>query len=435
MKVPLVPPRVPLIADPLRTAIEARGDLDHRRYLHWDEIFHRDPPAGLTREQWWVALKLSRTASSRPIPLAPIDGRPFTFNLPDPAMRMLLRIDQQAAGRIATNDTIVNPATRDKYVMSSLVEEAITSSQLEGASTSRRIAKEMLRTGRAPQDRSEQMIVNNYNAIRFVRDHVAEPLTPELVLEIQRIVTEGTLDDPGDAGRLQQPGDTRVRVWGDHDQVLHTPPPAEQLPARMRALCAFANGGGEQFVHPVVRAVFLHFWLAYDHPFADGNGRTARILFYWAMLREGYWLAEFISISRILRKAPSQYARSFLLTETDDNDLTYFLLYHLEVVVRAIDDLLAYVARKEREVRTAERLVRSAGRLNHRQLALVGHALRNPDAAYTVESHRRSHGVVYETARSDLLDLADAGLLVKGRSGKAFRFTVAPDLESRLASI
>jgi len=294
----------------------------------------------------------------------------------------------------------------------------------------------MLRTGRAPKDRGEQMIANNFRAMEFVRENAGEPLTPGLVLEIQRIVTEGTLDDPADAGRLQQPGDVRVRVWGDNDQVLHTPPPAEELPERLGMMCVFANGGGGRaFVHPVVRSVLLHFWLAYDHPFADGNGRTARLLFYWSMLRQGYWLTEFLSISRILRKAPSKYARSFLLTETDDNDLTYFLLYHLRVILRAIDDLAAYVERKTKEVRAAERIVKSAGRLNHRQLDLVSHALRSPDAYYTVESHRRSHNVVYQTARTDLLDLVELGLLVLGKAGKAFRFTPAPDIEERLAQV
>jgi Fic family protein len=389
----------------------------------------------MTREGWWTALKLRRNSTARAVALRPVAGPSFTFNLPDSVLEMLLKVDQQAAGRIATSDTVMNPAMRDKYVMSSLIEEAITSSQLEGASTSRRVAKDMLRTGRAPKDRGEQMIVNNFRAMEFVRDHVNEPLTPDLVIEIQRIVTENALEDPADAGRLQQPGDVRVKVYGENDQILHTPPPAEELPARLKEMCDFANGGGKAFVHPVVRSVLLHFWLAYDHPFADGNGRTARILFYWSMLRQGYWLTEFISISRILRKAPSKYARSFLLTETDDNDLTYFLLYHLKVVLRAIEELAAYVERKTSEVRAAERIVKSAGRLNHRQLDLVSHALRSPNATYTVESHRRSHNVVYQTARSDLLDLVELGLLVLGKAGKAFRFTPAVDIEERLAQV
>lgn len=435
MKVPLAPPPFREVMERVRLLDALSTDVPDDQYLHWDDVFHRTPPSGLSRDLWWTAIKLGRLKNRRRVPLAPVQGGPFTFTLPDAVLEMLLRVDQQAAGRITTSDQVVNPALRDKYVMASLVEEAITSSQLEGASTSRRVAKEMLRTGRRPKDKGEQMIANNFQAMQFVREHIDEPLTPEMVLEIQRIVTEGTLDDPADAGRLQQSGDVRVRVWGENDQVLHTPPPAEELPGRLDAMCDFANGGGDGFVHPVVRAILLHFWLGYDHPFADGNGRTARILFYWSMLRQGYWLTEFISISRILRGAPSKYARSFLLVETDDNDLTYFLIYHLQVVLRAIDDLIAYVERKSKEVRAAERLVKSAGRLNHRQLDLVSHALRNDDASYTVESHRRSHDVAYETARSDLLDLAELGLLVQSKTGKAFRFTPVPDIEDRLREV
>jgi Fic family protein len=432
VKVPLTPP--PLSTTPTRRLAHLFVRVSDDDYLHWDDVFHRPPPTGITTLQWWEALK-ARRYGGRAIALRPLRGPHFTFNLPDRVQEMLLKIDQSLAGRIGVGEQVVTPALRDKYVLSSLSEEAITSSQLEGASTSRRVAKEMLRTGRAPKDRGEQMIANNFRAMEFIRDHVAESLTPDLVLEVQRIVTDGTLEHPEDAGRLQLPGDTRVRVWGDNDQVLHTPPPAEELPDRLKAMCEFANGGGAGFVHPVVRAVLLHFWLAYDHPFADGNGRTARILFYWSMLRQGYWLTEFVSISTILRKAPSKYARSFLLTETDDNDLTYFLLYHLDVILRAITALTAYVERKTREVRSAERLVKSVGRLNHRQLDLLGHALRNSDASYTVQSHRRSHGVVYETARSDLLDLAALGLLVQRKTGKAFRFSPAPDVEDRLARV
>ena len=438
--------KIPLASPPLEESLLGDATFQQiaiarratRDYLHWDDVFHRAPPPGLTTGQWWNALKSRRLAAAKPVPLRPVSSGPFWvfwYTLPDAAEEMLLRITQQASGRIGTSDTVVNPATRDRYVLSSLAEEAITSSQLEGASTSRRVAKDMLRAGRAPNDRSERMIVNNFRAMEFVRESTHEPLTPDLVLEIQRIVTDGTLDDPSDAGRLQQPGDTRVRVWDANGGVLHTPPPAEELPERMRAMCDFANGGGEGFTHPVVRAMILHFWLGYDHPFADGNGRTARILFYWAMLREGYWLTEFISISRIIRKARAQYERAFLLVETDDNDLTYFLLHHLRVVLRAVDELMAYVERKAAEVRTAERIVRSAGRLNHRQLDVVGHALRNPDASYTVQSHRRSHNVAYETARSDLLDLAALGLLVRTKVRKAFRFTPAPDVEDRLREV
>jgi Fic family protein len=144
------------------------------------------------------------------------------------------------------------------------------------------------------------MILNNFLTMQRIRELRKQPLTPQLVLDLHRLVTEGTLDDPADAGRLR-PAGKEVVVDDLYGTVLHVPPPAEELPQRLEALCLFANGKTPQvFIHPVLRAITLHFWLAYDHPFCDGNGRTARALFYWAMLHQGYWLFEFISISSVI---------------------------------------------------------------------------------------------------------------------------------------
>jgi len=378
-------------------------------YPHWDTIIHLVPPSDLTREEWWLRLKIQRVASRKRTPLLDVRGRPFTVSLPDVAAEMLHTVDQKASGRIRMAESVTNPANRDRYVISSLIEEAITSSQLEGASTTRRVAKEMLRTGRPPRDRSEQMITNNYSAMQYVGANRSLDITTERIFELHRIVTLGTLDDPTAAGRLQRPDEVRVQVWGDSDQLLHAPPPAEELQQRLAV-----------------------FWLGYDHYFEDGNGRTARAIFYWAMLKQDYWLTEFLTISTILRKAPIKYTQSFLLSETDDNDLTYFLIYNLEVLKRALASLERYLERKMQEVQEVEALVRGDSGLNHRQRALVGDALRDVHARYTIHGHQISHGVVYQTARTDLLDLAERGLLSQRREGKAFIFIPADDLAARL---
>jgi Fic family protein len=438
VKVPVSPPPIDELvrADPgrlqevLSTPITRRQGAE--QYPHWDRVRFLTPPAGLSREEWWLRLKLERQANRRALPLVDSAGRPFTLTVTDEALELLHRIDQQAGGQIRMADAVTNPATRDRYVVSSLIEEAITSSQLEGAVTSRRQAKDLLRSGRPPRDRSEQMIANNYRAMRHISALSGQPLSEPAVLELHGMLTDGTLDDPSAAGRLQRPDEQRVKVWGDGDQVLHVPPAAAELPRRLATMCRFANGENEdRWLHPVLRAVILHFWLSFDHPFEDGNGRTARALFYWAMLRQGYWLAEFLTISSILRKAPAQYARSFLLTETDDNDLTYFVLYHLRVITRAIDSLQDYLQRKMAEVRDVEALMKGAI-LNHRQRALLAHALRDSSVTYTIGSHQAAHAVVYQTARTDLLDLAGRGLLDQTKEGGKFVFAVPVDLTARL---
>ena len=453
MKLPVNPPPFTALLtevarDPERLARVMRpslGPAPNGRYRHWDTFRHIDPPAGLSAEEAWLGVKMARRAVERLLPLRDTEGRPFVYTLPNPALAMLHRIDRDAAGSLrgeATIQQVTGPATRDTYLFRSLVEEAITSSQLEGASTTRQVAKAMIQEGRAPRDRSERMILNNLRGLEFVRAHREAPLTPALVLELQRTLVDGTLDIDDGAGRFRR-GDEHIVVSDETGRTLHTPPAAAELPGRLAQLCTFANatndtGREDDFVPPVVRAILLHFWLAYDHPFVDGNGRTARALFYWSMARQGYWLCEFVSISRILRRARAAYARSYLYTETDDNDVTYFVLHQLRVLERAIDELHLYLRRKTGELRDAEALVRRAGwlraELNPRQLALLHHALRHPEALYTVESHRTSHRTSYQTARTDLLSMAGLGLLEQRKRGRAFVFLVPSDLHERLAA-
>ena len=407
-------------------------------YLHWDELRRRDPPGELSSEEWWTGIRLSRSSRSRGIPLADAHGRPFRFTLPDQVQEALHRIDSRAGGRIGMAETVVNRQTRDRFIVNSLIDEAITSSQLEGASTTRAAAARMIRAGRRPRDLSERMILNNYRAMQAVRTMKDSPLTAEAVLALHVTLTADTLRDPAAAGRLQRPEDDRVEVCDAYDQVLYHPPPAEQLPDRLNRMVRFANRDADDsaFIHPVVRAILLHFWLAFDHPFEDGNGRTARALFYWTMLRHDYWLFEFVSISRFLKKAPARYARAFLHTETDGNDLTYFIVHQVDVIRRAIDELDDYLETKAQQVQRVERMLKRSTDLNHRQLALLAHAVRHPDAEYTTRSHQTSHDVAYATARADLFRLAELGLLEQRRRGRRTHVFCAPaDLEARLESL
>jgi Fic family protein len=403
------------------------------RYRHWDKLRHLEVPHGLSHREWWMLLKFQRTQEYRNCPLLSTRNEPFRYTLADPTSEYLHDIDSRASGTIAVADPITNPEMKDRYLINSLVAEAITSSQLEGAAVTREVAKEMIRTGRAPSGVGERMILNNFLTMQEIGKLRGQPLTQELVLRLHLIVTSETLDDPADAGRVRR-ADRRIDVGDEmRDVVFHVPPPAAQLKDRLAAMCEFANGVTPTgFVHPVIRSIILHFWLAYDHPFVDGNGRTARALFYWSMLRHGYWLCEFISISEIIRRAPTKYGRAFLYTETDDNDLTYFILYHLDIIHRAIDQLHEYLDRKAKERQTLVRQMRGMAVLNHRQQALISHALRHPQQVYTIESHRLSHNVVYQTARTDLLELAERGFLAASKHKKEWRFTPVSDLDERL---
>lgn len=440
MKIPHTPPNLEALFD--REDLEALEKIlssdvkasQNGQYRHWDEIRFREPPEGMSREDWWFAIKFARRREYYDLPLTDAAGAPFIYMMPDRAWEWVHKTDQRLGGQITLGEQVANPSTRDRYLVNSLIEEAITSSQLEGASTSKQVAKDMIKSGRPPRDKSERMILNNYHAMNFIRENRHQRLTSDLVFELHGLVTDGTLERPETAGRAQLPEEDRIKVLDrTTGEVLHESPPAGQLPERIEKMCEFANGQKvDTFLHPVVRAIIVHFWLAYDHPFEDGNGRTARALFYWSMLSQGYWLAEFLTISSILSRAPIQYAKSFLYTETDDNDLTYFIMYQLRVIVRAINELEGYLQRKMAEVKRTERLIKQLGTLNHRQTALLSHALRHPGHPYTVRSHSMSHNVVPQTSRTDLTGLVERGLLEKRKAGKGFFYYPVEDLSERL---
>ena len=405
----------------------------NENYLHWHDFRFRPMPQGVTPETGWALLKISRFAQMKRLGFKGIDGTDFGYWLPDAIQRGLHSIDQNATGQILIDEPAIRPGDRDRYLFNSLMEEAIASSILEGAATTRKKAKEMLREERKPRNRGEQMVLNNYRTMRRIKELSASELSIQMLSQLQASMTAGTLDDESAAGRFRG-ADEEVQVVDMMDGwILHTPPPAADLDRRIRLLCSFANGTPAlSFMHPVVKAIILHFWLAYEHPFVDGNGRTARALFYWFLLKQKYRLMEFLPISRIILKAPSKYVRAFQFTETDAGDLTYFISFNVRALRLAIEELKLYMLKKQRELNQAKSQLRKLPGLNHRQMEILQHALRHPDATYTIRRHRNIHGVVYQTARTDLFDLEKKGFLSTMKRGRTYIFLPADHLKRKL---
>lgn len=441
MKLPLKPPSyAELITEVepkrfLELLQVSKGPEIRGHYYHWDQLRHRPPPEGTTLKEWWLLVKIARQSLAQKLPLTDVQGNPFSFAMTGNLLKKLHRMDKDVAGMIQAEAPIANDTNRDRYIINSLFEEAITSSQLEGASTTTKEAKKMLRSGRKPRNRSEQMIINNFHAMRFIREHCDDPLTIEFIWELQTILTDKTLDDESGSGRWRKNSEEIIVQDNRDGTVLYTAPDADLIPERIEALINFANATEHKnFIHPVISGVILHFMLSYEHPFVDGNGRTARALFYWYMAREKYWLIEFLSISKEIKKAPFKYARSYLYVENDDNDLSYFLDYQLDVILNSIESLFTYLSRKTREYKKTQSIMQGELQriLNHRQIAVLSHALKNPGHEYSIKSHRRSQSISYQTARTDLLTLSDLGLLTQYQRGNAFLFESPRDLHEKI---
>jgi Fic family protein len=404
-------------------------------YIYWDKFKYQNFPNGIRAEDIWAYLKLTRNASRKSTPVTDKEGNFFWYWLPDKALKDLSLIDKMAGGEIWVDDpSIADPQIKNRFLVNSIMEEAIASSQLEGAATTRKNAKEMLRSGKKPKTKNEQMIYNNYHTITWIKEVKNESLTPELIREIQKRVTTETLEDSESAGSFQKEGEKRVSVW-HQDLEIFDPPHASEINQRIQALCDFANQpeSESEFDHPILKAIILHFWLAYIHPFLDGNGRASRALFYWYVLKNEYWQFEYISISRVVLKAPAQYIRAFLYSEIDECDLTYFIIFHLRTIRLAIKDLQKYLRNKRTELRKIQELDLLSTQLNLRQGALLRHALKHPNDFYTtIKTHQNIYKVVYQTARTDLVSLEKLGFLTKRKRGNEFYFYPMPNLYERI---
>ncbi len=398
----------------IQTAVRA-ADTPKGGYLHWDQFRRRPAPPGWSAEELWRLVWMQRQGSSRSLPLQAKGGVPFVFRRTEPMLPLLHRIDTREtlwqAARVAGPDTA--------FRLMAAIDEAHHSSAIEGAVTTRRQSRELIRSGREPRSRSERMVLNNLAAMEQMDEWCASPLTPELIRKVQATVTIDTLDDPADVGRVRQEDDIHI-VDATTGEPVFTPPPTSELPDRLERLCEFANSEStdEDFLHPLTRAILIHHQLAYDHPFADGNGRTARALFLWSTLRAGYHWFRSLSISRAIYRARGQYYRAFRYVQTDGNDVTYFVRQQMACVEREIEHLARHLAKRASLERWLEETQGIREGLNDRQLALIDHALTHPEQVYTAREHLQYHRVTQPTAWKDLKGLVDRDLLVEAKAGR-----------------
>ncbi len=334
------------------------------------------------------------------------------FSLTNTMQRLCHEFDMNFGGSWGASKIFPDDkTTQDLYLISSIMEEAIASSQMEGAATTREAAKEMLRKKISPRDKSQRMILNNYNTINFIRDHAKERLTPALIMQIHGMMTENALDVPDAAGRLRRDDENIVVGNGITGEIVHTPPSAECLKEFLDSLCRFFNDEDTgDFIHPIIRAITIHFLVGYYHPFADGNGRTARALFYWYMMKSNYWLVQYLSISRIIKGSKKSYEKAFLYSESDGNDIGYFIQYNLDVLLKSFDALSRYIKRKNNEKRKAEKLLH-LGNITERQSQILGLYMENPDSVLVSKDIVIKFGVTSNTAKSDLRKLTEKAYL------------------------
>lgn len=395
--------------------IENLIDKINADYLYWDKVKYKPLPEGYTPQMLWTYVKASRVRRV----ITVWDKYDIILCVTGQMQRMCHDFDMKF-GSFWEADNEPQSPEKKYYLSSSLMEEAIYSSKMEGASTTRVVAKEMLRKNKSPQNKAQQMIANNYATIQYIVEHKDEPLTEEGLLYIHRLMTEKTLDNPDDAGRFRTNDNVVVADMVEGD-VVYTPPTFEDIPEFVSTLCDFFNNDNPRtFIHPIIKGIIVHFMLAYMHPFVDGNGRTARALFYWYMLKENYKLTEYMSISRVIAKSKTSYEKSFRYTESDDNDMGYFVAYNLRALEISFQQLRDYIQRKQREKKAANAFM-LAGSINQRQALVLQRLSEEPDTILTVRDVQELFSVSSMTARKDLADLVQQGYMTEIAINKVTR--------------
>lgn len=397
-----------IVAHPPTEELRRLVERYNATYTPWSELRRKKLPEGITARLLWGYMKQQRLLGGQELPVA---TRLSLYQTPT-MQAQLYELDRLLQSERLVSE-LISPDAKQSYRLSSLMEEAIRSSQIEGAATTRRVAKDMLRRGTSPRTKSERMIANNYAAMGWIKEQRARPLDLEALQELHRWITRDTLAREEDAGRLRTVSDEVVVEDVLSGEIVHYPPNASELQPMLEELCRFFNESlsmQERFVHPILRAIVLHFLVGYIHPFIDGNGRTARALFYWYMLRSGYDVLEYLSISEIIYDSKRQYEQAYLEVEADSLDVGYFVCYHLRVLERAVQRFRDFAQQRLEREQEASTLLRLGG-LNERQAQILSLYRRRPELSLTAREVQARCGVSAATALSDLSGLVARGFL------------------------
>ncbi len=392
--------------------------MSNEKYLYWDKAKYLPEIQGLSSLESWYIAKQIRKVSSIETPIKSESEKFFSWYRPLYTDKFLREIDMHAGGTFLTeNSKTAQETTRQKYLTRGIVEESIASSQLEGADTSSKYAKKMITEHIKPRTKSEQMIVNNYRVLQKIEnDYKNEKLSSYLLQTLQSQLTDKTLKNCYNPGEFRKDSDDIV-VYYDR-KIAHIPPKADFVKTELNRLIEYANNDSD-FIHPVIKAIELHFWLGYLHPFPDGNGRLARSIFYWYLFKHDYWAMGYLPISATLKRSQHDYAYSYIYSEQDDLDFTYFYDYNMRRILKSIDIFQSHLSKKIKENELIDSTIhKNLPTLNKRQIHTLKYLTSSPDTFTSGTSYRIMHGIALRTAYRDLKELLSSKLVYSEQNGK-----------------
>jgi len=382
-----------------------------KRYVPIKDIKYRLEKLGHDTDEWNVLkeqIEKHRSMGMVALPLTTINKN-FWYFPSDSIQEKILSISLLGE---KIYKTIFDCGTfQEEFLVNATVEEAITSAIYEGANSTRAQAQKIIATNSDPKNKTEWMILNNYRALQLVKKYRKNSIDKKIILEIHETVTKNTLegDDENFYGKFRN--DT-VFV-GNHTGIVHS-----SIEKCLDEVCDLITNH-QRYIPGLIRGILFHYFLAYIHPFFDGNGRTARSLFYLKAFKHNLNYVELLSISAHLKEHGKKYEKSFALVKDHNLDLTYFIDFSLDSILSALKKVEIKVA----FLVSITNLQSDLG-LNKNQITLLQKLALNKFHGITSEDFAKSIDRTREMARKGLKQLYNLGLLTERKQGKKLYYYI-----------
>lgn len=390
----------------------------NERYLNKSETLYRIQNEYLqSGTDIWGDIQRKRKSMSREVPLKDQNGNNFWFLIPPFIDEVIHDIDFIAKEKI---DELATKEIQSNLILESILDEAFYSSVIEGAFSTKKRTKELVEK-KNPSNKSEKMILNNHNALMYILESLHQNLNEDIFITLHKIITDGTLEEDEISEKYRN---DFVYVWADNavkTEPIYVAPPHNEVQPMMDDLFKFINSN-KPFIHPVVKACIIHFYIAYVHPFFDGNGRIARAFTYMYLLKNKYEFFKFFSISNVVNKKKNKYYKAIKDTEDYHSDLTYFIITYTEMTKDSIYEVIEKLMKELKHESLMQTLVNDEVFLNDRQTKYINYMKRKDNNITTIDNYQKRMKVAYETARRDLTELAELGLFKKVKKGKKYIF-------------
>lgn len=390
-------------------------------YKTLDEIKYRLNQVGQPPSEWSeISKKILRYRKTAAVPLfiKSIDTK-FWFFQADCILKKAHEIEKLGLALYEKINT--ESAFAKEFKLDSTIEEAITSAIYEGASSTRAKAQELIATQTPPKSKDEWMLVNNYQALLWIKENHSTAMTIDLINQVHAIVTKNTLagDDINYSGKHR---DDRVYVYSPTQELKHEGVEHQKLiPALMEAIDLITKN--QRYFPALLKGILSHYFISYIHPYFDGNGRTARTMFYYKAIKNELPFVELLSVSAYLKNHGKQYEKSFEKVVENDFDITYFIDFNLD----ALWEALKKVDSKVKFLLTINTLEKKLN-LSVHQIGLLQKLALHRFRTYDIEAYAKSIDKSREIARQELRQLADLGLLKEMKQGKKFVYKIDKDV-------